>query len=720
MTQLIPRELFELFAIVLWFALRFLGRDFCVQLYNYSIDRSLVWNDKPENMWRATLNPLVTRAVLSGHRRVLLPRLAQQSSFMARTLGGALDHRKVVFPLMGPDERRKGNEQKHSSTQAQPVEQRTEVLGEPFLRSIGFHPDQLVAPAETNRFIFAPAAMANHFCLGSIFAWSVFNEPLTSLHGVLTPAASDWTLAETAPVFSLVMGGFVWGAVFSKYLDAWGPRACCMIGAAGLGGGFGLVALGSSLHSIPLLYLGGLTWGLCNGWAYVPPVATLLKWFPDRKGLASGMCIMGYGGGASLCTFASYKLLRYYREAPEYLGSQSEIAIQNIDGKLFAEVAEQLREVVIATSANVASWADEGLVEGVYAVGTGSTGLVETLTALGATYCLGMVACSFLYRLPPSGYRPASAAAAEGESSTKPKVHITSHNVAPEVASRTPQFALMYLGFGCAVTGSYGIISAGKTLMTDGFQSSLPLVVTAGFATSFVAAMSIANLSGRLFWTTVSDKLAEMKGGDPFYGRKLAYSLMWGICPPMYLGVVWSVHQCAESPSTLPLAVFTGSVMGIMASFGGTAAARPALCGDLFGLKHVGMLSARQLSVVMPAALAGPRIVATMRESASGDAIRDLASKVDDEAFANAFAAGKDQLDLLIEHNTVTIGRLMELVPPGTPDPTPFLYDNTMYLMAGIQTCAFLTNQLMTPVDPSKHEMPITNETPSLEEEKKK
>ena len=108
--------------------------------------------------------------------------------------------------------------------------------------------------------------------------------------------------------------------------------------------------------------------------------------------------------------------------------------------------------------------------------------------------------------------------------------------------------------------------------------------------------------------------------------------------------------------------------------------------------------------IFLPAAMAGPRIVATMRESASYEAMQDLASKIDDEAFFKAFASGKDQLQLLMEQNTVTISRLMELVPPGTPDPTPFLYDNTMFVMAGIQTCAFLTNQFMQPVDPSKHE----------------
>ena len=106
----------------------------------------------------------------------------------------------------------------------------------------------------------------------------------------------------------------------------------------------------------------------------------------------------------------------------------------------------------------------------------------------------------------------------------------------------------------------------------------------------------------------------------------------------------------------------------------------------------------------MPAAFLGPYIVATMRESASIDAIKELCLNIDDSAFTNAFAAGKDQLDTLIEQKTVTISRLMEIAPPGTIDPTPFLYDNCLILLAGIQTTALLTNWALTPVDPALHE----------------
>ena len=142
--------------------------------------------------------------------------------------------------------------------------------------------------ASVNRYRFVPASIASHMCLGGIFAWSVFNEPITRVHGVLVPAAADWTLTQTSVTFSLVMGGFVWGAFAARYFESWGPRACTSLGALSLGLGFGMASTAIQLSSLPLLYAGGAVWGLSLAWSYVPPVGVLLKWFPDRKGFAAG------------------------------------------------------------------------------------------------------------------------------------------------------------------------------------------------------------------------------------------------------------------------------------------------------------------------------------------------------------------------------------------------------------------------------------------------
>ncbi len=166
------------------------------------------------------------------------------------------------------------------------VETRTDRV----LRALHCHPDQIRVGASDmasfNRYVQIPFAMLNHLCLGSIFAWSIFNKPLTRLSGVVAPAATDWMLSDIGLTFSLVMGGFVWGSVLSNRLHIWGPRACGLLGALSLGSGFGLAALAISIQSLPLLYTGGLVWGLANGLAYVPPVAMLMQWFPERKGFA--------------------------------------------------------------------------------------------------------------------------------------------------------------------------------------------------------------------------------------------------------------------------------------------------------------------------------------------------------------------------------------------------------------------------------------------------
>jgi len=119
---------------------------------------------------------------------------------------------------------------------------------------------------------------------------------------------------------------------------------------------------------------------------------------------------------------------------------------------------------------------------------------------------------------------------------------------------------------------------------------------------------------------------------------------MWGICAPLYLSIVWAIHNAVETGATLPLAVFCMSVFGIISGFGGTAATRPALTGDMFGTKNVGILTARQLSVVMPAAFIGPKIVTYLRHDSLTTAMKELVTHIEDKDFVAAFGAGKDQL----------------------------------------------------------------------------
>jgi hypothetical protein len=258
-------------------------------------------------------------------------------------------------------------------------------------------------------------------------------------------------------------------------------------------------------------------------------------------------------------------------------------------------------------------------------------------------------------------------------------------------------------------------------MLTEAFRSVVPHLITTSFVAGFISAMGLSNLGGRIFWPLFSDWLAKRVSTDPFYGRRLTYSLMWGLGPLYYILVIGSIHMAVQGYSPVfCLFLFSLSVYGVISGFGGTAATRPALCGDLFGAKNVGIMTARQLSVVMPAAFLGPRLVGYFRQNSIREAILDLTSKTDDATFFKTFGAGKDQIHLLIQQKTVTINRLLEILPSHIPDPTPFMYDKTMFVMASLQGLALLFNLMLKPIPPKFHEKEIIQVQPSLPSEIKK
>jgi len=492
------------------------------------------------------------------------------------------------------------------------------------------------------------------------------------------------------------MGGFAYGAVFGNKLEHFGPRVTGMIGSASLLAGFALVGVASGMHNLPLLYAGGAVWGLANGWSYVPPVATLVKWFPERKGFASGMCLLGYGGGAIIAAPLFTTLVDRFKVLPHYVGAADDIDIINHDGKLFVEMNEVTKEVVVAAASDIQSSGFSDLAQaGVYLTNTGSTGVVETLMVMGCGYSVVMLGCAFVFRLPPEHFVPPGLVVTEEENSQT----LTTHNTSVEDAMKSKQFWLLYAGFGTAIIGAYGLISSAKLMMNETFGSALPHLVTTGFTTSFVAAMSAANLTGRLAYPLLSDALGKKIGGDPFWGRKYTYTGMWATTPFLYGGIIYSVHSCSEAAGPIPLGIFAGSVLGILSSFGGATSNRPAMVADLFGIKSMSTITARQLSVVLPAAFIGPQIVAQSRQSSSEKAIFQLAEQVDDAVFHHAFGAGKETLPILIQNKSISIARLMEMLPSSVQDPTPFLYDNAMIICGGLNCLALAANLLTVPLD---------------------
>ena len=192
--------------------------------------------------------------------------------------------------------------------------------------------ESIVASPSFNRWLVPPAAIGTHLSIGSVYAWSLFNDPLTRELGVICSSASDWSLQAVVPIFStsIVCLGLS-AAIAGKWLEDVGPRLVGCIAATLWGGGFLLGSMGISTHDLTLLYLGyGVLGGCGLGLGYVSPVSTLIRWFPDRRGMATGMAIMGFGGGAMLAAPVKKKLLEYYFEAPTYLGKYCIIIIYEI------------------------------------------------------------------------------------------------------------------------------------------------------------------------------------------------------------------------------------------------------------------------------------------------------------------------------------------------------------------------------------------------------
>jgi hypothetical protein len=268
--------------------------------------------------------------------------------------------------------------------------------------------ERIIAPPDYNRWRVPLASVAIHLCIGSVYAWSIYNPPLTKVFGVVTSAADDWNLRQVVWIFTvaIVFLGLA-AAVAGRWLETVGPRMVGTVAACCWGGGYIVGAAGILTHQLWLIYLGyGVIGGCGLGLGYVSPVSTLIRWFPDRRGMAAGMAIMGFGGGAMIgAPMKEYFLKMFYR-APDYHPPTDTVPLVTEAGRRFAEVAGVLQEVVVAGAADVRGMTVPGP-EGVYVVGTGATGIAETFIAIGAIYLVVMLLAAFSYRLPAPGWKPA-------------------------------------------------------------------------------------------------------------------------------------------------------------------------------------------------------------------------------------------------------------------------------------------------------------------------
>lgn len=405
-----------------------------------------------------------------------------------------------------------------------------------------------VAGPGWSRWLVPPAALAVHLSIGQIYAYSVFNKPLSRLLSgdvtAETGAAGDWSLFQVGLIFSVAL--FFLGAssaLFGKWVEREGPRKTMFASALLFCGGFLIAALGVSQHQLWLVILGnGVIGGIGLGLGYISPVSTLIKWFPDRPGLATGMAIMGFGGGA-------------------LIGSPLGTAL-------------------------MARFAGDGT------LGVGSTFLI-----MGTVYFLFMVFGALMVRIPAEGWAPAGyvprANAAGGM--------ISNHNVLVDQAFRTPQFWLLFAVLFLNVTAGIGVLGQASVMIQEMFSDKVlgaGAGVTAAAAAGFVGLLSIFNMAGRFFWSTISDRL----------GRKPTYMVFFVLGTVLYFLIPLFGNLAS-------LALFVAGFCVILSMYGGSFATVPAYLRDLFGTANVGAIHGRLLLAWSAAAIAGPTLVNGFRDS---------------------------------------------------------------------------------------------------------
>ena len=550
----------------------------------------------------------------------------------------------------------------------------------------------IIAEPGFNRWKIVPAALGIHLCIGSVYAWSIFNPALVKHIGVVISAADDWTLKSVVWIFtvSIVVLGLA-AAIAGRWLETVGPRMVGVVSACCWGGGFIVGGIGIITHQLWLLYLGyGVLGGCGLGLGYVSPVSTLIRWFPDRRGMATGMAIMGFGGGAMIGAPLKEYFIQYFYRAPEYLGAVADLELVTRAGRRFAEVGGELREVVVVGANEVAQMVIPGP-EGVYLVGTGSVGVAETFFTMGVIYFVVMMIAAFSYRLPapgwqPAGWTPPDEAHAEKRMMTRNHVDI-------DQALKTRQFYQLWIVLCFNVTAGIGVLGVAKTMMTEIFGTTLPHIVDGAFAATYVVMISIFNMIGRFIWASTSD----------YIGRRNTYWIFFALGILLYCSIPYTAQQVSVNPVVVWLVYFYAATMIIFTMYGGGFATIPAYLADIFGTKYVGGIHGRLLTSWSTAGVLGPLAITSLRENAVAKAIDDLVTKIDPAVFAESFGAGLDQLPALVQAKTVTIASLMDIAPAGTVDPTPNLYNTTMYLMALLLAIALVSNAFMRPVHPRHH-----------------
>jgi MFS family permease len=315
---------------------------------------------------------------------------------------------------------------------------------------------RIVAGPGFNRWLVPPAALAIHLSIGQAYAFSVFKLPLTKVLGITNSTAGDWKQTELAWIFTIAIVFLgLSAAVFGRWLEHAGPRKSGFVAACCWALGFFVSAVGVRFHNIWLLYLGyGVLGGCGLGLGYITPVSTLIKWFPDRRGMATGMAIMGFGGGAMIASPLSQMLLDHYKSPT-------------------------------------------------------SAGVAMTFVTLGAIYLVAMLSGAFLFRVPEPGWKPAGWNPPAADSGTL----ITRRHVHVDNAIKTVPFYFLWAVLFLNVTAGIGILEQASPMIQEMFKG----VVKPSAAAGFVGLLSLFNMAGRFGWSSLSDRIGRKRTYAAFF-----------------------------------------------------------------------------------------------------------------------------------------------------------------------------------------------------------
>jgi len=427
--------------------------------------------------------------------------------------------------------------------------------------------EHTIAKAGFNRWLVPPAALCIHLCIGMAYGFSVFWLPLSRAIGLTAPKACpdmsmiqelftttcDWKVASLGWMYTLffVLLG-VSAAIWGGWLERSGPRKAGVVAACCWGGGLLLGAFGVYIHQLWLLWLGsGVIGGVGLGLGYISPVSTLVKWFPDRRGMATGMAIMGFGGGAMIGAPLANLLINYFK-----------------------------------TPTDVGVW--------------------KTFVVMGVIYFIFMMIGAFAYRVSPVGWRP--------EGWTPPsetKTMISEHHVHLDNAHKTPQFWLIWGVLCLNVSAGIGVIGMASPMLQEIFAGKLiglpdlsfsqlsadQKTLIAGIAAGFAGLLSLFNIGGRFFWASLSD----------YIGRKKTYYCFF------LLGI--ALYALAPTFAAIgSKALFVLAFGIILSMYGGGFATVPAYLADMFGTQFVGAIHGRLLTAWSTAGIIGPVVVNYIRE----------------------------------------------------------------------------------------------------------